>query len=157
MKFPWIECADTCRRLDNTKVHEAHEGHEVYFSCSSCPSCAFVASCRQRVQLFLSRSRRQGDQENLFLSQENPHDLLVSWPPVRLFRAAAAGRDQRRYIQRSRATRVRPSCASRRRRRPAATARSPGSSADTGSLKNCITRLRNVDSVFDAYRVTTGA
>src|SRR6185436_2448806 len=20
MKFPWIECADTCRRLDNTKV-----------------------------------------------------------------------------------------------------------------------------------------
>jgi GTP diphosphokinase / guanosine-3',5'-bis(diphosphate) 3'-diphosphatase len=29
--------------------------------------------------------------------------------------------------------------------------------ADTGSLKNCITRLRNVDSVFDAYRVTTGA
>ena len=42
MKFPWIECADTCRRLDNTKVHEAHEGHEVYFSCSSWPSCAFV-------------------------------------------------------------------------------------------------------------------
>src|SRR6187200_214351 len=57
MKFPWIECADTCRRLDNTKVHEAHEGHEVYFSC---PSCAFVASCRQRVQVFLSR-RGEGE------------------------------------------------------------------------------------------------
>jgi guanosine-3',5'-bis(diphosphate) 3'-pyrophosphohydrolase len=28
--------------------------------------------------------------------------------------------------------------------------------ADTGSLKTCITRLRNVDSVFDAYRVTPG-
>jgi GTP pyrophosphokinase len=27
---------------------------------------------------------------------------------------------------------------------------------DTGSLKNCITRLRNIDSVFDAYRVTPG-
>jgi guanosine-3',5'-bis(diphosphate) 3'-pyrophosphohydrolase len=27
---------------------------------------------------------------------------------------------------------------------------------DTGSLKSCITRLRNVDSVFDAYRVTPG-
>jgi GTP diphosphokinase / guanosine-3',5'-bis(diphosphate) 3'-diphosphatase len=27
---------------------------------------------------------------------------------------------------------------------------------DTVSLKNCITRLRNVDSVFDAYRVTPG-
>src|SRR6187401_1597585 len=62
MKFPWIECADTCRRLDNTKVHEAHEGHEVYFSCSSCPSCAFVASCRQRVQVFLSR-RREGEKD----------------------------------------------------------------------------------------------
>jgi guanosine-3',5'-bis(diphosphate) 3'-pyrophosphohydrolase len=29
--------------------------------------------------------------------------------------------------------------------------------ADTGSLKNCITRLRNVDSVFDAYRVAPGS
>jgi GTP pyrophosphokinase len=27
---------------------------------------------------------------------------------------------------------------------------------DTVSLKNCIMRLRNVDSVFDAYRVTPG-
>jgi GTP pyrophosphokinase len=25
---------------------------------------------------------------------------------------------------------------------------------DTASLKTCITRLRNIDSVFDAYRVT---
>jgi hypothetical protein len=25
---------------------------------------------------------------------------------------------------------------------------------DTQSLKTCITRLRNIDSVFDAYRVT---
>jgi GTP pyrophosphokinase len=25
---------------------------------------------------------------------------------------------------------------------------------DTVALKNCVTRLRNVDSVFDAYRVT---
>ncbi len=29
--------------------------------------------------------------------------------------------------------------------------------ADTGTLKNCVTRLRNIDSVFDAYRVTPGA
>jgi guanosine-3',5'-bis(diphosphate) 3'-pyrophosphohydrolase len=28
--------------------------------------------------------------------------------------------------------------------------------ADTGSLKNCVSRLRNIDSVFDAYRVTPG-
>ena len=28
--------------------------------------------------------------------------------------------------------------------------------ADTVTLKNCVTRLRNVDSVFDAYRVTPG-
>jgi GTP diphosphokinase / guanosine-3',5'-bis(diphosphate) 3'-diphosphatase len=28
---------------------------------------------------------------------------------------------------------------------------------DTSALKNCITRLRNVDSVFDAYRVSPGA
>ena len=27
---------------------------------------------------------------------------------------------------------------------------------DTTSLKNCVTRLRNVDSVFDAYRVVPG-
>jgi GTP pyrophosphokinase len=27
---------------------------------------------------------------------------------------------------------------------------------DTVSLKNCVTRLRNIDSVFDAYRVTPG-
>ena len=27
---------------------------------------------------------------------------------------------------------------------------------DTAALKNCVTRLRNVDSVFDAYRVTPG-
>jgi GTP pyrophosphokinase len=25
---------------------------------------------------------------------------------------------------------------------------------DTQALKTCITRLRNIDSVFDAYRVT---
>jgi GTP diphosphokinase / guanosine-3',5'-bis(diphosphate) 3'-diphosphatase len=29
--------------------------------------------------------------------------------------------------------------------------------ADTTSLKQCISRIRNVDSVFDAYRVTPGA
>ena len=28
--------------------------------------------------------------------------------------------------------------------------------ADTVTLKNCVTRLRNVDSVFDAYRVVPG-
>jgi GTP pyrophosphokinase len=28
--------------------------------------------------------------------------------------------------------------------------------ADTASLKNAVTRLRNIDSVFDAYRVTPG-
>jgi GTP pyrophosphokinase len=28
--------------------------------------------------------------------------------------------------------------------------------ADTASLKHCVTRLRNIDSVFDAYRVTPG-
>jgi hypothetical protein len=28
--------------------------------------------------------------------------------------------------------------------------------ADTMTLKNCVTRLRNVDSVFDAYRVVPG-
>ena len=27
---------------------------------------------------------------------------------------------------------------------------------DTTSLKNCVARLRNVDSVFDAYRVIPG-
>jgi guanosine-3',5'-bis(diphosphate) 3'-pyrophosphohydrolase len=27
---------------------------------------------------------------------------------------------------------------------------------DTVTLKNCVTRLRNIDSVFDAYRVTPG-
>ena len=27
---------------------------------------------------------------------------------------------------------------------------------DTTSLKNCVARLRNVDSVFDAYRVVPG-
>jgi GTP pyrophosphokinase len=27
---------------------------------------------------------------------------------------------------------------------------------DTVALKNCVTRLRNIDSVFDAYRVTPG-
>ena len=29
--------------------------------------------------------------------------------------------------------------------------------ADTVALKNCVTRLRNIDSVFDAYRVTPAA
>src|SRR5437588_12269487 len=29
--------------------------------------------------------------------------------------------------------------------------------ADTHTLKGAITRLRNIDSVFDAYRVTPGA
>ena len=29
--------------------------------------------------------------------------------------------------------------------------------ADNHSLKGAITRLRNIDSVFDAYRVTPGA
>ena len=29
--------------------------------------------------------------------------------------------------------------------------------ADTHTLKSAITRLRNIDSVFDAYRVTPGA
>jgi hypothetical protein len=28
--------------------------------------------------------------------------------------------------------------------------------ADTATLKNCVARLRNVDSVFDAYRVIPG-
>jgi guanosine-3',5'-bis(diphosphate) 3'-pyrophosphohydrolase len=28
--------------------------------------------------------------------------------------------------------------------------------ADTHSLKNCVARLRNVDAVFDAYRVVPG-
>jgi GTP pyrophosphokinase len=28
---------------------------------------------------------------------------------------------------------------------------------DTSALKNCIQRLRNIDSVFDAYRVTPTA
>jgi guanosine-3',5'-bis(diphosphate) 3'-pyrophosphohydrolase len=28
--------------------------------------------------------------------------------------------------------------------------------ADTHTLKGAITRLRNIDSVFDAYRVTPG-
>ena len=48
--------------------------------------------------------------------------------------------------QRSRATRVRPSSASRRKRRPAAAARSPGSSADTGSLARtmCVWTTRSV-------------
>lgn len=27
---------------------------------------------------------------------------------------------------------------------------------DTGQLKNCISRMRHVESVFDAYRVTPG-
>jgi hypothetical protein len=27
---------------------------------------------------------------------------------------------------------------------------------DTASLKNCVQRLRNIESVFDAYRVTPG-
>src|SRR6187200_216084 len=85
MKFPWIECADTCRRLDNTKVHEAHEGHEVYFSCSSCPSCAFVASCRQRVQVFLSR---RGEGENTFFGSTA---LELVWRRL----AAAASRGER--------------------------------------------------------------
>jgi GTP diphosphokinase / guanosine-3',5'-bis(diphosphate) 3'-diphosphatase len=29
--------------------------------------------------------------------------------------------------------------------------------ADTQALKQTITKLRNIDSVFDAYRVTPGA
>ena len=29
--------------------------------------------------------------------------------------------------------------------------------ADTHTLKSAITRLRNIESVFDAYRVTPGA
>jgi GTP diphosphokinase / guanosine-3',5'-bis(diphosphate) 3'-diphosphatase len=29
--------------------------------------------------------------------------------------------------------------------------------ADTQALKGTITRLRNIDAVFDAYRVTPGA
>jgi guanosine-3',5'-bis(diphosphate) 3'-pyrophosphohydrolase len=29
--------------------------------------------------------------------------------------------------------------------------------ADTATLKQTINRLRNIDSVFDAYRVTPGA
>ena len=29
--------------------------------------------------------------------------------------------------------------------------------ADTHALKSAVTRVRNIDSVFDAYRVTPGA
>jgi len=34
---------------------------------------------------------------------------------------------------------------------------SPIAVADTHALKGAVTRLRNIESVFDAYRVTPGA